>query len=150
MITISNLRKLSFFTVLLLLTSCGGVSEKEGKSKAPTTEVNIEDVTTIYAVEALTNHEFTFSGGDLKKVDNPDITLKRGATYQFKVETFGHPFLIKTEQTIGPNKTFDKGITENGTEYGTITFTVPKDAPDTLFYICKFHKMMTGKLLIVD
>ena len=147
---ISNLRNFSFFTALfLLLISCGGVSEKDDKKKGAKA-VNIEDVTTIYTVEALTNHEFTFNGGDLKKINNPDLTLKRGATYQFKVETFGHPFLIKTEQTIGPKNMFEEGVLENGIEFGTITFTVPKNAPDTLFYICKFHKMMTGKLIITD
>ena len=76
--------------------------------------------------------------------------MQRGKTYNFKVEAFGHPFYIKTKQVIGATDVYSSGVTENGTEFGTVAFTVPKDAPNTLFYICKFHKMMTGKLLIVD
>jgi len=146
---LNNFKTLSFVIVAILFISCGGVSEKEDKKGAK--KIEIGEVTATYSVEALTNHEYTFSGGDLaKKSDNPDLTLQRGKTYQFKVETFGHPFLIKTKQVIGPKELYEKGVINNGTEYGTISFVVPKDAPDTLFYVCKFHKMMTGKLIITD
>jgi len=128
---------------LLLLVSCG---DKKNKDEGPI----VGKATASYSVESLTNHEFTFNGSGVKNAENPELTLQRGKTYQFKIETFGHPFLIKSKQVIGSSDVYEKGITENGTEYGTITFVVPEDAPDTLFYICKFHKMMTGKLLIVD
>lgn len=41
------------------------------------------------------------------------------------------------------------GSENNGTQNGTITFTVPADAPSTLYYICQFHGMMQGVLSIV-
>ena len=119
-----------------------------GDRKNKVVEASVPSV--IYEVESLTNHEFTFNSDNLKNAENPDLTLQRGKTYQFKVETFGHPFLIKTKAVIGKEGVFNQGVIENGTEYGTITFVVPMDAPDTLYYICKYHKMMTGKLLIVD
>lgn len=148
--TTHTFKILSLCIATLFLVNCGGVKEEKKENSEAGKPVNVEDVKATFMVTALTNHEYTFSGGGLEKAENPDITLKRGESYQFKVETFGHPFYIKTEQVIGPVKTYDKGVVENGTEYGTITFTVPKDAPDTLFYICKFHKMMTGKLIITD
>lgn len=42
------------------------------------------------------------------------------------------------------------GSTNNGTTSGTITFTVPFDAPNTLYYVCQFHGTMAGTLSITD
>lgn len=143
---ISNFSYFFISIVFLTLTNCSGT-----KGKSSDSETKQEGETSaIYKVTALTNHEYTFDGGDIKKTENPDISLKRGSTYVFDVETFGHPFMIKTKQTIGPKDLYEKGITNNATEFGKITFTIPKDAPNTLFYICKFHKMMTGKLIIAN
>jgi len=133
-------------SMFLVLTSC---KTEKGKTSNSKTEETI-NATATFKVEALTNHEYTFNGVNIEKSENPDLTLKRGHTYVFDVETFGHPFLIKTKQVKGIENIYKKGITNNGTEYGKIIFTVSKDAPNTLFYICKFHQMMTGKLLIVD
>ncbi|MFC4218926.1 hypothetical protein [Flagellimonas marina] len=93
---------------------------------------------------------YVFDGEELENVANPDLTLKRGQTYELNVNVPGHPFFIKTEQTLGTGETFDNGVANNGATSGTITFTVPETAPDTLFYICEFHSSMTGTLTIVD
>lgn len=42
------------------------------------------------------------------------------------------------------------GSTNNGTTNGTIAFTVPMDAPSTLYYICQFHHAMSGTLSVVS
>ncbi len=93
---------------------------------------------------------YVFNGEGLSNVTNPDLTLKRGETYEFNMNVPGHPFYIKTAQTLGTGETYDNGVTNNGASTGTITFTVPDTAPDTLFYICEFHSPMTGTLTIVD
>jgi hypothetical protein len=80
---------------------------------------------------------------------NPALTLARGATYTFLVTSFGHPFWIKTVQVLGAGSAFNTGVTNNGTENGTITFAVPQSAPNTLFYICEFHSPMTGQINVV-
>ena len=41
-------------------------------------------------------------------------------------------------------------VTNNGITDGKITFTVPADAPDTLFYNCQYHEAMTGIIYVVD
>ena len=43
-----------------------------------------------------------------------------------------------------------RGVTNNGAVSGTITFTVPTDAPNTLYYNCEFHGSMTGMITITD
>ena len=83
-------------------------------------------------------------------VNNPDLALVRGLTYTFDIDAIGHPFWIKTAQVIGTASAFNTGVTNNGAQSGTLSFTVPQNAPDTLFYICQFHSPMTGALLISD
>ena len=46
---------------------------------------------------------------------------------------------------------FDTGVTNNGADEGTVTFTVPTTgAPDTLYYQCGNHDAMYGILQIRD
>ncbi len=81
---------------------------------------------------------------------NPTLTLERGGTYTFNVSASGHPFWIKTAQVTGTDSAYNTGVTNNGTQSGTITFTVPNDAPSTLYYICQVHGTMTGVINIVN
>ena len=83
--------------------------------------------------------------------NNPTITLYRGNTYKFILNSAGHPFNIMTE----PFKTgiavygstsviYTNGVTGNGTGVGTVTFTVPDTSPDVLYYQCGTHASMHG------
>ena len=83
-------------------------------------------------------------------VQNPEITLKRGMTYQFEMNAPGHPLWIKTNISAGKNDAYTNGIAGNGTDRGKITFVVPADAPAVLFYNCQFHVVMNGKINITD
>ena len=38
----------------------------------------------------------------------------------------------------------------NGKSVGDYTFTVSSDTPDTLWYQCRFHETMQGRILIVN
>ena len=103
-----------------------------------------------FTVENSGSSAYIFTGGGLDNASNPDLTLKRGETYTFVMNTPGHPFLIKTDGTLGTGDTYDEGVTGNGQESGEITFEVPMDAPNVLFYICEFHAAMAGTINIVD
>jgi len=76
--------------------------------------------------------------------------LERGKTYTFTINSPGHPFFINSTQGTGTNNAYNNGVTNNGSTNGVITFVVPSDAPDTLFYNCQFHPSMTGTITIVD
>lgn len=96
-------------------------------------------------------YSVTNSGASSYLIDgvaNPTINLLRGFTYYFPVAATGHPFWIKTSQVTGTGSTYSTGVTNNGSENGTIVFTVPFDAPSTLYYICQFHSSMSGTLLV--
>lgn len=81
---------------------------------------------------------------------NPGLTLIKGSTYYFNVAAAGHPFWIKTVATTGTGSAYTSGVTNNGVDSGTVTFTVPFDAPATLYYICQFHAGMVGTLTIAN
>jgi hypothetical protein len=81
---------------------------------------------------------------------NPSLTLQRGVSYRLQVSASGHPFWIKTAATTGTGNAYSTGVTNNGSESGTIVFNVPLDAPDTLYYICQYHGGMVGTLNIVN
>ena len=79
---------------------------------------------------------------------NPTLNLSKGQTYTFVIEAIGHPFWIKTTPVTGTGNAYNDGVTNNGTDNGTITFIVPDEAPDTLYYICQIHGAMQGQINI--
>jgi hypothetical protein len=86
----------------------------------------------------------------IDQVANPTLTFCRGSTYTFSVSAPGHPFYIKTVKSIGSANAYESGVTGNGTESGNVTFVVPTNAPDTLFYDCGVHIAMSGTIHIVN
>lgn len=71
---------------------------------------------------------------------NPTITLMRGQTYTFAINTtpgpFGHPFEIRSA-----------GVVNNNITQGTITYTVP-NVDSNYTYICSVH-FFGGQILTV-
>ena len=82
---------------------------------------------------------------------NPALTLVRGNTYVFALnlrEDF--PFWIKTLPSLGTADAYNNGVSRNGSLTGAVTFTVPRDAPDTLYYTSENNISLQGTLNIVD
>jgi len=105
---------------------------------------------------AATTFDVTASGMSafvIGGANNPTLTLTRGQTYTFNVNTFGHPFWITTARGADDAETnqFSQGVTGNGAfPDAPLTFVVPASAPATLFYQCRFHDPMGGTLNIVS
>jgi len=85
-----------------------------------------------YRVRTNGSTEWIFFPDGLKK--NPAITLYRGQTYEFDVNSPGDPFFIRTSNVLGEQSNYNKGVTNNGTQVGKVVFEVPNDAPDLLYY----------------
>ena len=83
------------------------------------------------------NAQFAFQ---INGVDSPTLTLVRGATYTFDVQTTVgfHPFHIESP-----------GVDNNDIDTGTITYTVPTNEVN-YFYNCAIHgDLMRGEILTV-
>jgi len=96
---------------------------------------------------------FNVTGGDginytINGQSDPTLTLQRGTTYMFVVNTPGHPFYIKTARVTGTGSAYTNGVTGNGVQSGTLTFAVPITAPNQLFYQCSPHISMGGTINI--
>ena len=65
---------------------------------------------------------------------NPVIKLYRGQTYYFEVDSINNPFSIKTARTLDVADIYSDGVTNNTIQSGTITFTIPPNSPNILYY----------------
>jgi len=81
---------------------------------------------------------------------NPTLTITEGQTYTFNINAINHPFWIKTVFSTGTGNAYNDGVTNNGTDNGTITFVVPYNAPSTLYYNCQYHILMGGTINVID
>lgn len=82
---------------------------------------------------------------------NPTLTLVRGNTYTFNLsQTVPLAFYIKTALSFGTTNLWNSGVTNNGASSNLITFTVPQDAPDTLYYCNDTQYNFRGQINIVN
>ncbi len=93
---------------------------------------------------------YVFNPSILGITTNPTLTLIRGLTYYFNVNAVGHPFWIKTSPVTGITSSYDFGTDNNGVQTGVLSFTVPNDAPPTLYYICQNHSEMQGVINVTE
>ena len=103
---------------------------------------------------ATTTGAYVFSGTNMG--NNVQIgPFYRGGTYTFNLTATGHPFYLTTDNSTGfVTETYvgeyTSGVTGSRNETGTLTFVVPENAPDTLYYQCGIHGVMRGTIVIKD
>ena len=50
--------------------------------------------------------------------------------------------------STGVGNSYNDGVTNNGVAVGIITFKIPYDAPDILYYNCQHHSSMNGEIRV--
>lgn len=78
---------------------------------------------------------------------NGTINFVKGKKYRIVVNAIGHPFWIQTSYgayTLAD--VYSTGITNAGTDNGSILVELPQSAPDTLYYACEYHSTMKGEI----
>jgi hypothetical protein len=91
----------------------------------------------------------SFSDG----IKDPTLTLKRGEMYTFSVNALKYdlnPFYIKTARRPNKEALYNEGVTNNGVNFGTLTFIVPLEAPDRLYYVNGNNVSASGIINVVD
>jgi hypothetical protein len=100
-----------------------------------------------WSISAIGSSNYTFSGPGIESgnTDDPVLYLYKGYTYKFinTTET-SHPFAIRVS-----NGGADYTTGVSGSQTGTQTFTVPMNAPSTLYYQCTIHSGMGNTINIV-
>lgn len=102
---------------------------------------------TTWTIGANGASDYTFTGPGFPSTTNdPVLYLKKGQTYYFNNQSGGsHPFQIRVSNGGGA---YSSGVANNGAANGVITFTVPMNAPSTLYYQCTAHSNMGNTINI--
>ena len=76
-----------------------------------------------------------------------NITINKGDTINFNVAASGHPFfLIKNSNGGFGSDNLIEGVSNNGIENGTISWTSLESG--TYYYICEYHPSMIGIITV--
>jgi hypothetical protein len=94
------------------------------------------------------NRAFLFNPDGLTR--NPSLTLYRGQTYRFEIDCLNEPFSIKTQRQIGEEFRFEDGVDNYAVENGVVTFTVPLECPDVLYYVSENTPDTSGVIKVFD
>ncbi len=90
-----------------------------------------------------------FGAYEINGVKNPTLFVRRGQTYTFNLNTQNHPFYLQTTGNGYQSAHIYSGFSGNGQTSGEYQWVVPQDVPDELFYQCKFHSVMFGKITVM-
>ena len=114
---------------------------------------NAKDVISTYTVakkDNIDNNSYIFTPDGL--TSNPTLKLFRGQTYIFEINAPGMPLTFRTARSLDNSLLFTQG-TDDSTQtvdVGTITWTIPDNAPDTLFYVNGNDINASGLIQIAD
>jgi hypothetical protein len=79
------------------------------------------------------------------------LVLRRGEMYKFEVDTgVQHDFYLTSSPKGWGAGTYTDGVDGQFTYKGTVTFKPGTTAPDVLYYGCRNHKHMGGKIYIAN
>jgi len=82
-------------------------------------------------------------------VSNGLITFSKGKKYRIVVNASGHPFWIQTVSGgYSSANVYNTGITNNGTQDGSIIVELTDSAPNNLYYACQYHSSMAGAIAV--
>ena len=102
-------------------------------------------------VPNIVNIAAVFGAYEINGINNPTLFVRRGQTYTFNLNTPNHPFYLQTTGNgYQSAHIYSRGFSGNGQTSGEYEWVVSQDAPDELFYQCKFHSVMFGKITVMD
>lgn len=112
-----------------------------------------KDIISTYSVKLIKesdNFAYIFTPDGLTR--NPSIKLYRGQTYKFDIDCEGHPITFATNRSQDVTFIYNEGVTKDSiyVEKGTITFKVPDNAPDIIYYVSQNDINTSGFFKIYD
>ena len=71
----------------------------------------------------------------INDMESPELNLVRGFTYHFHCNLQDdEKFFLSSSRNVSQEFDYNTGVESNRISKGTLTFTVPENAPDTLYY----------------
>jgi len=117
--------------------------------------IDVESSITVKIGDNQDNNTYLFS--TFPGTNNPTLTLYRGQTYKFEIDTPNLPFTIKTKRTLESGFDLDSSsiLVENGVdvqnlEKGVSTFILGDDVPDTIYYVAANDIDAAGTIIVKD
>ena len=117
--------------------------------------IDVESTFTVRIGDNVDNNTYIFSPDGL--TNNPTITLYRGITYKFDIDTPNLPFTIKTKKTLDEGFDLDsssiivlEGVSVQGLEKGVSTLQLGTDTPDILYYMASNDLQASGTIVVKD
>lgn len=109
----------------------------------------------VTAAAKTANHPFYGQGSNLGFSINgqpgKEVVLTRGGKYIFNVDTgVQHDFYFTTVAAGWGAGTFTEGVEGQFTYKGEVTFEPKTATPSALYYACRNHKFMGGKIYVLD
>lgn len=126
------------------------------ETTAPKLDIPTEPNTYLITVEDKRAEHPSYGVGDnrgfvLNGKQGGYVVAKRGDEITFKVRTgVQHDFYLTTNPKGWGAAVFSAGVDGQFTYEGDVKFKPGKDTPDTLFYGCRNHNSMGGKIVVVD
>jgi hypothetical protein len=131
-------------------TNVSGISQGDSLYWNGTSWVVTRSPITWWELGANGSTDYTFNGpGFAAATNDPTLYVYRGFTYAFDNSVSGgaHPFRIQSTQGL-TGTPYTTGQTGSGTS--VLYWTVPMDAPTTLYYQCTIHAAMQGTINVVS
>ena len=130
-------------------TNVGGLTQGDSLFYNGTNWVPTRSPITWWEVNADGANHYTINGPGFSAATNdPTLYVQRGQTYAFdnSVQGAGHPFRIQSTTGLAGTP-YTAGQTGSGIT--VLYWTVPMDAPSTLYYQCTLHALMNGTINVV-
>lgn len=129
-----------------------------GRDVEQTFSVGVVEINDDYAYSEDNTVGVAYVIGGTMDTGTPVITLERGKTYEFSLESsvdsgpndMSHPFYVGESADGGGANEFSDGVENGMATTGSVFFTPPSDAPSTLYLECGAHVYMGAGIEIVD
>lgn len=91
------------------------------------------------------------TGFDVNGKPGKEVVVTRGEKYKFIVDTgVKHDFYFTTNPVGWGAGTYADGVEGQFIYKGEVTFEPSKETPDLLYYQCRNHKSMGGRIFVLD
>lgn len=108
----------------------------------------IRSTISVTAIDNVDNVAYNFNPENPNS--NTTLTLYRGQTYTFDIQTPNMPFSIRTARDLEEDSLYNEGVSAQSVDNGTIEFEVDLEAPNYLYYVNENDIEASGLIIVKD